>query len=237
MSIPRIRVAADLIESGQVDQAIPLLDRLSRLFPFYPAPYVLLARALEARGDTEAALAAWRQAHFLLPENEMTRAGLRRNSHRLLSEEEDPLDDDLRDVDLTPADEFEDILRRVTTAEPRPEPETLSASSPKTPVSPLADFDIDDLDELIAQLESGRIPVLPEPEEPVGPPETGDDEEVVSETLARIYFNQKQYVQAARIYRILASQRPERAGAYLERAAELESMIRERPGTTETGRT
>lgn len=83
----------------------------------------------------------------------------------------------------------------------------------------------DNLDDLIAQLSGARIEPqvdvshLDDPLQAV-PPDTG---EVVSETLARIYEKQGKYAEAARVYRLLAEQHPERAGAFREKADELEA--------------
>jgi tetratricopeptide (TPR) repeat protein len=83
-----------------------------------------------------------------------------------------------------------------------------------------------DLDRLIRELESARIEPRPEPEEDVDemPEPDLEDEEIddlVSETLARIYAAQDQYQEAARIYVKLASQEPGRARDHLQKAAEM----------------
>ncbi len=52
-------------------------------------------------------------------------------------------------------------------------------------------------------------------------------DEVVSETLARIYISQKKYLEASRVYKLLAEQNPEREGAFKERAKELRVMAAE----------
>ncbi len=85
--------------------------------------------------------------------------------------------------------------------------------------------DIEDLDSLIQELDGARI--VPNPDIESIPPPTFDDaemDEMVSETLARIYLAQKQYQEAARIYELLAQQHPERAGAFREKAAEAREM-------------
>ncbi len=80
----------------------------------------------------------------------------------------------------------------------------------------------DELDSLIAQLEDAPR-IRPDPE--FNGPEVsfGDEdvEEVASETLAKIYAAQHQYVQAALIYEKLAARQPDQAEEMLRRAAEM----------------
>lgn len=82
----------------------------------------------------------------------------------------------------------------------------------------------DDLDSLITELETARI--VPKPDfESVPPPSLEDDiEDVVSETLARIYASQKQYEEAARVYEQLAEQHPDQAPTFLEKAADMRAQ-------------
>jgi tetratricopeptide (TPR) repeat protein len=82
-----------------------------------------------------------------------------------------------------------------------------------------------DLDRLIRELESARIEPTPDPDAPEDEypdPDLDDDiDDLVSETLARIYAGQEQYREAARIYVKLASQEPSRARHHLQNAAEM----------------
>lgn len=84
-----------------------------------------------------------------------------------------------------------------------------------------------DLDQIILEDDS-----LIKPESDAKDPEKSSDEllrqdDVVSETLARIYISQKKYIEAARVYKILSDQYPERSGAFKERAKELRVMAAE----------
>ena len=85
-----------------------------------------------------------------------------------------------------------------------------------------------DLDHLIDELESARIEPDPDLDE-VDPPDLSNDvDDLVSETLARIHEAQDQYREAAQIYVKLASQEPEQARSYLERAAEMREKAEEK---------
>ncbi len=91
----------------------------------------------------------------------------------------------------------------------------LRTPDPDRPLPP----DIEDLDRLIDELENARIDPQPDLED-VPPPDLDHDiDDMVSETLARIYVSQKQYAEAARVYTRLAAQEPERADEYLDKAA------------------
>lgn len=85
----------------------------------------------------------------------------------------------------------------------------------------------DDLDRLIEELESARI--VPDPDlddEPATPPED-EIEDIVSETLARIYAAQGQHEEAARVYDELARQHPDQADYFLDQAARLRDPDRD----------
>ncbi len=92
-----------------------------------------------------------------------------------------------------------------------------------------ADFDVtldpsaDDveLDRLIDELETARIVPRPDLDAIPEPDLSTDIEDVVSETLARIYATQKQFGEAARVYERLALENPDRADEFEGKAAEM----------------
>ncbi len=83
-----------------------------------------------------------------------------------------------------------------------------------------ADSDVE-LDRLIGELETARIVPREDPENVPSPDLSDDIEDVVSETLARIYATQRQYGEAARVYDRLALENPDRADEYQDKAAEM----------------
>lgn len=87
-----------------------------------------------------------------------------------------------------------------------------------------------DLDRLIEELESARIEPDPNVEEVDPADVSSETEDLVSETLARIYEAQNEFRQAAQIYVKLASQEPDQARSYLERAAEMREKAEGRTG-------
>ncbi len=79
----------------------------------------------------------------------------------------------------------------------------------------------EELDRLISDLESARIVPRPDYETIEGPSLTAPIDDMVSETLARIYEGQKQYDEAARMYDKLAILKPDRADVFTQKAIEL----------------
>ena len=94
------------------------------------------------------------------------------------------------------------------------------SAAEETPSSKTDDT-IGDLDQLIQDLESARIQPRPDLDELPAPDLEDNVEDLVSETLARIYAAQSQYREAARIYVKLASQEPANARNHLENAADM----------------
>jgi len=93
----------------------------------------------------------------------------------------------------------------------------------------------EDLDNLIQELENAKI--VPDPDTssisldiPVE-----DDQDVVSETLARIYENQNYLEEAADVYDKLARQQPGRSEEFAARAAALRGGGKKEEGFKQTG--
>ena len=98
---------------------------------------------------------------------------------------------------------------------------TSDAGTPEERVDALEDAGDDDLDQLIDELESARIEPDPDVDDAPAPDLENDVDDIVSETLARIHEAQDQYRKSAQIYVKLASQEPDRAREFLEKAAEM----------------
>jgi len=111
-------------------------------------------------------------------------------------------------------------------AQPRPSPLDELARRSTDPGQPLPE-DQHDLDRLIDELEGARIDPQPDIEGAPEPNLDSDVDDMVSETLARIYIGQEQYTEAARVYVRLAHQDPDRADEYREKAAELREQARD----------
>ena len=86
-----------------------------------------------------------------------------------------------------------------------------------------------ELDNLIQELESARIVPKPDHEHIEVPALEDDIEDMVSETLARIFEGQKQYAKAADMYEKLAVLHPERARKFEAKASELRALKNNKP--------
>ena len=216
-------------ETDDAEPALPLLDDegpspldASSLFfgdPFTPAPAepteppVPTTPEEDASDETPLDLgaSAWNDAP--LSESEL-----------LSPEGEPPPDDPVRPPETPDASGWAVVSEEDV---PTPPPDAWAEPDVVAPEGeiglPSEDFTVaDELDSLIAQLEDAPR-IRPDPEFN-GPEVTFDDEDVdemASETLAKIYAAQHQYVQAALIYEKLAARQPEQAEELLRRAAEM----------------
>jgi tetratricopeptide (TPR) repeat protein len=213
MAIPDLQEAIDLIENGQAEEAIASLTAWAQQQPAHAAAHVVLARAYEAGAQWEEAQAAWQRAYFLMPNSPAVHEGLERVRAAVAEREAVSKGHLIMDLDLQA--ELEATLETLFN------PFTLSQQSQGVLKT---DPTVDDLERLISELEAARI--VPHPDlEDIPPPELDDEiDDVVSETLARIYASQKKYGEAARVYEQLAHQQPEEAPKFLQLAAEMHDL-------------
>lgn len=236
MALPDLQPAFDAVEQGHPADAVAHLEALTQALPAYPAAHVLLARAYADAGRWRDAVGAWRRARFWLPRNAVVRDGLREAFARLEAAPAMPAPAEPEQAAETPPP-AEPPAAPGPAADPEPpaDPEP-SAAAPETAdvgwetvepdagdrisgrLSGLDEFD--DLDRLIESLEGARI--QPQPDLDAPEPELDDDiDDMVSETLARIYAVQEQFEEAARVYEQLARQHPGRADEFQAKAAEM----------------
>lgn len=245
MPIDDLSNVLDLFERGETAEAVPLLEHLAGLLPTNVTTYVLLARALEAERAWDRALTAWQWAAFLMPNSPLVDRGRQRAIHALTTtrtvattaavdtDAVPPTPGDVDFVDLAaPEDDVAAEAPHVPGASPVADEPFLmdepapSEPAPSAPAPPLTTADLkayDDLDRLIEELETARI--VPQADfDPLPSPDLDDDiEDIVSETLARIYAAQGQHREAARVFELLAVQQPDRAEEFHLKAAEARS--------------
>jgi len=100
-----------------------------------------------------------------------------------------------------------------------------SADDLSSPSDAVNDLD-DNLDRLIEELQSARIQPDPDIDDLPTPDLDDDIEDMVSETLARIYASQGAYHEAARVYVQLAAQEPDRSEELLREASRMRQHAR-----------
>lgn len=204
---PDFHRAMLLLDEGDFVTARGMLDDLVRQAPHAAAPRVLLARAAEGEQDMEDACRHWQQAARLCPGSPVVREGLRMAVLR-------------REYGAQAVSKSGAGSAPAAGASGSTHPS--GAAAPEDPSA--AGFA--DLNRLIEELETARI--VPDPdiqpltEEELAEAEAANEpEEVVSETLARIYANQAYYLDAAAVYEKLAVKHPDRAEDFSRKAAEM----------------
>ncbi len=223
ITVPDLQDAILLLEEGNAREASVLLEAMTRAMPGYATARVLLARAYEGLGEWDGALGSWREALHIVPNSPVIRRGLERAARKASSRA--PVDElpELPSVSVsTPVTGDVEV-----TVEDDADFEPVDAEAASDAAPPESFAEDEDLDRLIAELESARI--VPRPDlESLPEPELDDDiEDVVSVTLARIYASQGQYDEAARVYELLAGQQPDKEKELKARAAEMRSKASE----------
>ncbi|PEN08351.1 hypothetical protein CRI93_04345 [Longimonas halophila] len=254
MAASVIQDALELLRTQSVVEAIDCLEAAVVETPAYPAAYVLLARAYEARKNWGAARSAWDQAYVLMPHSPTVQDGrtrvrsLIRKQRRAEASSDRPASPDAprsqQDADApsatpsnAPTDEAlpslsmddgpADLEALRAQADQAAQDHAAAAFDSEAPSSAEALDQIDDdLDALIEELQSARI--RPDPNIDDLPPDELDDDidDMVSETLARIYASQGAYHEAARVYVQLAAQEPDRSEERLREASKMRQKAR-----------
>jgi len=211
MAISEIKQAVQYMRAGDTTEAVPLLERVTTQMPQYVTAHVLLARMYEAADRGEDALRTWEHAAFLLPGSPTIRAGVRRVLRRQptlpSTAPSTPRTADRRDDASPSAEASSSATAPTAAAAPPPRAEAPASAA----AAEALEAEGEDLDRLIEDLETARI--VPRPDlDDIPEPDLDDDiDDMVSETLARIYSSQEQYGEAARIYEKLAAMDPDRA--------------------------
>lgn len=224
----------DWLKQDEAGEVIAALEPVVEDMPAHLTAHVLLARAYEAHERWGDALQAWQQARFLFPNSPAVADGIRRV---LKAREEAPLvasesasapppsEAAEASASSTPSDEAASSERPESGRASSAPPELRHLAEREPIASP--DESMGELDRLIQELESARIEPDPDLDSIPAPDLDDDIDDVVSETLARIYTSQEQYGEAARVYVKLATQEPDRAEEHLEKAAELRARADE----------
>lgn len=249
MSVSGLQDALNALQREDIDAAITSLEHTVDALPAHPSAHVLLARAYEVRERWDDALECWANARALLPNSPVGQDGRARvlrtmdaDDHRAAA----PVltlsvhdEDEAAAADPDIPSDFE-ALRRYAEQEARrggarsdrsvehdlsPGREADDLDTPEERVDELTTdaSGEDDLDHLIQELESARIEPDPNAETAPDPGLENDPEgeELVSETLGRIYESQGQYREAAEVYEELAAQEPDRETEFLQKAEEM----------------
>ncbi len=195
------RVASRHLEDGELEQAVQILEEGIRRFPAYPTGIIIYALALAKVGEKDRA-------------KEMMERLSEFNSLK------DTVDYYMNEIEsMTVSDASISIDTTITSASSCDEPvETITQKEEPDIVDDATEEEIDDLEELAEKLQNASIPKVTEArdilEEPDDRVEQFSGKSLVSETLAKIYFNQGNYQEALSIYETLIEIQPGKAEHY-----------------------
>lgn len=239
------QVAAGELENKNIDKALNILENGIQLFPEYSTAYIVYAQALAMAGDFESAekmlkkgcdliesedtLIYYSNKFEKLKQKTETISTSRRTNFLsddfddlnqndiidMLAEPEEPvIDEPVEEID-----ELEKLASELENAKmPVPEPE---------PAEDLIEDDLS-IDEDFLSDEFDDMELEPyEPEEEPEPEPEKKDKEIVSETLAGIYFAQGNYEEALTIYEKLLIFQPEKSEFFKKRIDEIKEQLSE----------
>ncbi len=209
------RIAADLLDSGDIKEALRICVEGTRVFPRYTTGRLVLGRCYEALGSHVEAMLEYRRVLEVFPDNPLVRDLLKRADQR----EQQGFD--------TFASQWQAKLQgrkdRLTFEE--------YVGAPGHPAS-------QSMEEIIQKLESAPRHIVVA-EAAASAPEglrtaPASPSRFVTATLAEIYASQGEYDEAIEAYRTLAAQRPGSAERYQKRLEELEELKRSQQGPANT---
>lgn len=206
------RVAAGLLESGDVEAALRVCSVGTRAFPRYATGRLVLGRCYDALGRHVEAMLEYRQVIEVFPDNPVVGALVMDAEAR---EQEGFAQ--FADAQRARLHKAKDKLTFDEFLGPAPDPSRV------TPV-----------ERIIQQLEEAPRHIQPPgPGMPEAPPVAENAEpggRFVTATLAEIYASQGAYDEAIEAYRKLALQRPGSAERYEKRQHELEELVKRSHG-------
>lgn len=202
------RVAAGLLEGGDVAGALRICAVGTRAFPRYATGRLLLGRCFDALGRHVEAMLEYRQVIEVFPDNPvvsslvMNAEGREQQAFETFGEAQKTLLQPTKDT-LT----FEEFLGSPADASRSTSVERIIKQLEDAPrrIQPPADGDVAPLPAVESTEPAGRF---------------------VTATLAEIYASQGEYDEAIAAYRKLALQRPGSAERYQRRLHELEELKR-----------
>jgi len=202
------RVAAGLLEAGDVEAALRVCSVGTRAFPRYATGRLMLGRCFDALGRHVEAMLEYRQVIEIFPDNPVV-GELVKNAE----EREEQGFAAFAEEQKARLQKAKDTLSFDELVGPAPDPSRSTS-----------------VEQIIQQLEEAPRRIQPPPP---GTPEVqvvvesaGPGGRFVTATLAEIYASQGAYDEAIEAYRKLALQRPGSAERYQKRQHELEELKR-----------
>ena len=206
------RIAADLLESGNMKEALRVSVEGTRIFPRYTTGRLMLGKCYEALGSHVEAMLEYARVLEVFPDNTLVRELLRRAEQR-----------EQQGFEAFSGEwqsRWQGRKDRLTFEE------YVGAPSPEAEGS---------VEGIIERLENAPriVPVAAPPPQPAtqeAQPEPGAPQaspapgRFVTATLAEIYASQGEYNEAIEAYRTLTAQRPGSAERYRKRLEELEEL-------------
>ncbi len=206
------RVAAALLESGDVEAALRVCSVGTRAFPRYATGRLILGRCYDALGRHVEAMLEYRQVIEVFPDNPVVGT--------LVMEAE--------------AREQEGFARFAEAQRARLQKGTDTLTFDEFLASAQEPPPVTSVERIIQQLEEAPRRIQPPgpdpPEAPLVVESTEPAGRFVTATLAEIYASQGAYDEAIEAYRKLALQRPGSAERYQKRLHELEELKTARGG-------
>jgi tetratricopeptide (TPR) repeat protein len=195
------RLGQEALERGNPAEAVRLCASGVEHYPWYATGHLILGKALDALGRVAESVLALRRALAEAPDAEIIRQALRRAEERERNEFAAYVAEQREDPETGTITFEEYIAGTVIPGEGSAgflQKQALAARQEGTQPNPL--------------------PVLPG---------KGEQQRIVTVTLAEIYASQEEYAEAVEAYRALKLLRPAEAGRFDERIRELERLSAE----------
>jgi tetratricopeptide (TPR) repeat protein len=226
------RTAADLLDKGEVKEALSLCLAGTQVFPRYATGHLVLGRCYDALGRSEEAMLEYRHAGEAFPDNPVIVGLYEAAKKKETAGYEEFAQAQAQTLegwkDRLTFDEFlaskEEAPAQETTQAEEEAPVEIPSSSTEQP--PVEEPPSSEVDQILQKLEEAPRRIAPSSDQPTPPPAPPPDAgtRFVTATLAEIYASQGEFNEAIDAYRKLAEQRPGSATRYLQRLAEIEKL-------------